>query len=176
MNGVHRAFGILPALVLALAACAAPGTGGGLSNETELAGSASAPASAAPSIASTVSVQRVDIGALAGDPAMLEGERVAVLARVDEVLVDGLAFFTSPSASEEAQIPVVIGPEAQADKEIAVGSVVWLEGSVIGLTTDELAAAGVDISPDDLGGLEGDFVFLADTVADPLDRVGAETD
>jgi hypothetical protein len=53
---------------------------------------------------------------------------------------------------------------------------VWLEGSVIGLTTDELAAAGVDISPDDLGGFDGDFVFLADTVADPLDRIGADAD
>jgi hypothetical protein len=176
MNRVHRALGILPPLVLTLAACAAPGTGGGQLNETEFAGSPSAPASAFPSIASADTVQRIDIGALSGDPAMVEGERVAVLARVDEVLVEGRAFLTSPSASEEGQIPVVIGPEAQVDKEIAVGGVVWLEGSVIGLTTDELGAAGVDTSPEDLGAFEGDFVFLADTVADPLDRSGVDPD
>jgi hypothetical protein len=170
MNRVHRAFGILPATVLTLAACAAPGTGGGQANETEPGGSPSAPASAAASLAPADTLQRVDIGALSGDPVTLEGERVAVLARVDEVLVDGHAFLTSPSASEEGQIPVVLEPESQVDKEIAVGSVVWLEGSVIGLTTDELAAAGVDISPEDLGGFEGDFVFVADSVADPLNR------
>jgi hypothetical protein len=84
------------------------------------------------------------------------------------VLVDGTAFLTSPSGTEEGQFPVVVTADAPVDKEIAVGSMLWLEGSSVALTEEDLQAAGVDVSADQLGEFDGEFVFVADLVADPL--------
>lgn len=179
MNRMHRAAGILPILMLALAACAAPGTGGGRTDTSaEPATSPTTESSTAPSGSATVDaddaseteIQRVDIGVLAEDPAAFEGQPVAVLARVDEILVDGLAFVTSPSGTEEGRFPVVLTGDAQVDKEIQVGSVLWLEGMPVAFTAEDLEAAGVEISADELEGLEGEFAFVASSVGDPLSQ------
>lgn len=186
MHRMHRALGILPILVLALAACAAPGTGGGgaADRTTEPATGQPAETNAAPSGTAAAGiddtaeadVDRVDIGVLAEDPAAFEGQPVAVLARVDEVLVDGLAFMTSPSGTEENQFPVVITSDAQVEKEIEVGNVLWLEGSPVAFTTDDLEAAGADVAADELAGFDGEFVFVATSIADPLAQAGDDGD
>jgi hypothetical protein len=171
MNRMRRAAGIL-ALTALLAACAAPGTGGGATTSGSGANvvpstnpSTSAAASAG---AEAGAMTRVDIGALSDDPSAFSGEQVKVLARVDQVLVDGVAFLTSPSASEEDQIAVLVRPDAQIDKEIVEGSVVWVEGTVVGLTDQELADAGVNLSLDELGDFDGEFAIVADAIRDPL--------
>ena len=163
------------ALVLLLAACSGTGLGTG-SNETAPsvpAGSMSAePSNAAMPSASagdeSAAGQRVDMTALAADPGSYAGQEITVLARVDSILVDGTAFLTSPSGSDEDQIAVVIRPDAQLDKEIVEGGVVWVDGTVVGFTADDLSSAGVDLSPDDLGGFSGEFVLVADAIRDPL--------
>jgi hypothetical protein len=171
MNRMRRAAGIL-ALTALLAACAAPGTGGGA---TTSGSGANVVPSTNPSMSAAASagaeagaMTRVDIGALSDDPSAFSGEQVKVLARVDQVLVDGVAFLTSPSASEEGQIPVLVRPDAQIDKEIVEGSVVWVEGTVVGLTDQELSDAGLDISLDELGDFDGQFAIVADAISDPL--------
>jgi hypothetical protein len=171
MNRMRRAAGIL-ALTALLAACAAPGTGGGA---TTSGSGANVVPSTNPSMSAAASagaeagaMTRVDIGALSDDPSAFSGEQVKVLARVDQVLVDGVAFLTSPSASEEDQIAVLVRPDAQIDKEIVEGSVVWVEGTVVGLTDQELADAGVDLSLDELGDFDGEFAIVADAIRDPL--------
>lgn len=173
MNRMRRAAGTL-ALTALLAACAAPGTGGGAAasgTEAESATSANPSMSVAASddsAASTTGTTRVDIGALSDDPSAFNGEQIKVLARVDQVLVDGVAFLTSPSASDEGQIAVLVRPDAQVDKEFVEGSVVWVEGTVIGLTEQELSDAGLDISLDELGDFDGEFAIVADAISDPL--------
>lgn len=169
MNRMRRATGFL-ALIALLAACAAPGTGGGPTEPAGTAAPASAHASAVPDAsdgASSGTVTRVDIGTLAGDPSAFKGTYIKVLARVDRVLVDGAAFVTSPSATEEDQIPVIVMPDAQVEKDLAEGSVVWVEGTVIGLTEQELSDAGIDLPLDQLG-FDGEWVIVADRIADPL--------
>ena len=91
-----------------------------------------------------------------------------MLARVDQVLVDGVAFLTSPSASDEGQIAVVVRPDAQIDKEIVEGTVMWVEGTVVGLTEQELSDAGLDVTLDQLGDFDGEFAVVADSITDPL--------
>lgn len=176
MDRMHRAVGILPVLALVAAACAPAGMGGGTTNES---GAPEGDTSAIPAPSASIGseadpTQRVDIGVVAEEPAALEGQPIAVLTRVDDVLVDGRAFLTSPSASEEGQFPVVFSGDAKIGKEIAVGAVLWVEGSVVALIADDLEAAGAEISPEELGGLDGEFVFVADTVADPLQRTTGE--
>ena len=175
MNRMQRAAGIITLTAL-LAACAAPGTGGGA---TEPAGSSAAgigeAASSNPSMSPAASANaeagsatRVDIGALSDDPSSFNGQQIKVLARIDQVLVDGVAFLTSPSASDEGQIAVLVRPDAQVDKDIVEGGVVWVEGTVIGLTDQELSDAGLDFSLDQLGDFNGDFAIVADAIGDPL--------
>lgn len=176
MHRMHRAAGVL-ALVVALAACAAPGTGAGPTDETKASGpagsSAASEASAAasgsaPAAADTGADDRVDMGALAADPGAVTGEQVTVLARVDRVVVDGVAFLTSPSGTEEDQLAVIVRPEAQLDKDIAEGRVVLVDGTVVGFTAEELQSAGVDIGVDELGDFDGEFAIVADAIRDPL--------
>ena len=176
MYRMHRAVGILPVLALVAAACAPAGMGGGTTNETGAPeGNTSPIAAPSASIGSEADrAQRVDIGVVAAEPAALEGQPIAVLARVDDVLVDGRAFLTSPSASQEGQFPVVVSGDATVGKEIATGAVLWVEGSIVALTAEDLEAAGAEISAEELGGLDGEFVFVADTVADPLERTSGE--
>ena len=172
MNRMRRAAGIVTLTAL-LAACAAPGTGGGA---TEPAGTGAADAASmnpssspeASGAAETGTATRVDIGALSSDPASFTGQSIKVLARVDQVLVDGVAFLTSPSASDEDQIAVLIRPDAQVDKEIVEGTVVWVEGTVVGLTEQELSDAGLDVTLDQLGDVDGEFAIVADSISDPL--------
>lgn len=175
MNRMRRAAGIITLTAL-LAACAAPGTGGGASEPsgTSAAGGADT-SSANPSMSAAASgtaengsVTRVDIGALSADPGSFSGTQIKVLARVDQVLVDGVAFLTSPSASEDGQIAVIIRPDAQVNKDVVEGSVVWVEGTVIGLTDEELTDAGLDVTLDQLGGFDGEFAVVADAISDPL--------
>lgn len=174
MLRMRRAAGILSFVVVLLAACAAPGTGAG-GSESQPAGSgdvntssSAAPSGSAPAMAEEGSVGRVDIGVLAADPSAFEGQEIRVLARVDHVLVDGVAFLTSPSATDEGQLAVVIRPDAQVDKEIAEGGVVWVEGSVVGFSQEDLDGAGVDVSLDELGDFSGEFAIVADAIGDPL--------
>ena len=172
MNRMRRAAGIITLTAL-LAACAAPGTGGGA---TEPAGTGAADAtsmnpSSSPASSGTAdsgTATRVDIGALSDDPSSFSGQPIKVLARVDQVLVDGVAFLTSPSASDEGQIAVLVRPDAQIDKEIVEGTVVWVEGTVVGLTEQELSDAGLDVTLDQLGDFDGEFAVVADSITDPL--------
>ena len=171
MNRMRRAAGIL-ALTALLAACAAPGTGGGATaSGTGADGMTSTNPSVSPAAsggATDDTTTRVDIGVLSDDPSAFSGEPIKVLARVDQVLVEGLVFLTSPSASDEGQTPVLVRPDAQVDKEISEGAVVWVEGTVIGLTEQELADAGLDVSLDQLGEFDGEFAVVADAISDPL--------
>ncbi|HET8776168.1 MAG TPA: hypothetical protein VFN76_00775 [Candidatus Limnocylindria bacterium] len=169
---MRRAAGIVTLSAL-LAACAAPGTGGGATEPagTGAAGAASMNPSSSPASSATAeegAATRVDIGALSDDPSSFTGHQIKVLARVDQVLVDGLAFLTSPSASEEGQIAVLVRPDAQVDKDIVEGTVVWVEGTVVGLTEQELSDAGLDITLDQLGDFDGEFAIVADSISDPL--------
>ena len=172
MNRMRRAAGIITLTAL-LAACAAPGTGGGPSEPASTvpadAGSmtqSSSPGASGPS--ETGASTRVDIGALSEDPSSFSGQSIKVLARVDQVLVDGVAFLTSPSASDEGQLAVLIRPDAQVDKDTVEGNVVWVEGTVVGLNEQELADAGLDVTLDQLGEFDGEFAIVADAIGDPL--------
>lgn len=173
MNRMRRAAGIITLTAL-LAACAAPGSGGG-GAAAGASGTAAGLASANPSTSpgasdstDTSSATRVDIGALSDDPSSFNGQQIKVLARVDQVLADGVAFLTSPAASDEGQIAVLIRPDAQVDKDIVEGSVVWVEGTVVGLTDQELSDAGLDVTLDELGGFDGEYAIVADAIGDPL--------
>jgi hypothetical protein len=183
MHRMHRALGILPVLTLAVAACAAPQTGGGgasIAPDASAAPAASTTASASADAetdasdgasaspgAETGATERIDIGVLTGDPGAVSGTELRVLARVDEVIADGDAFFTSPSGTEEGRLLVVLAADARVDKQIAEGSVVWVEGTVVGGTEDELESAGAAMTelPSDY---EGDYVLVASALADPL--------
>jgi hypothetical protein len=182
MHRMHRALGILPVLTLALAACAAPQTGGGDASSapdasTALASTAASASAVAGTDAShgaspspgagTGAAERIDIGVLAGDPGAVSGTEVRVLARVDEVVAEGDAFYTSPSGTEEGRLLVILAEDARVDKEIAEGSVVWVDGTVIGGTEDELGSAGAALT-ELPSGYEGDYVLLASALADPL--------
>ena len=121
MHWMHRALGFLPVLTLALAACAAPETGeGGRSGSPAVS---SAPGSTAPSSevetdaspeASAIpageagAAERIDIGVLTDDPGTVSGSQIRVLARVDEVVEDGDAFYTSPAGTAEGRLLVVL--------------------------------------------------------------------
>jgi hypothetical protein len=176
MQRMTRVAGV-PALVLLLAACAGPGTGaGGSTSASQAPGSmtpgasvgASGMASMPAASGEAAAGGRVDIGALTADPSTYEGQTVTVLARVDEVVLEDRAFLTSPSASEDGQIAVVIKPDAQVDKAPTAGSVVWVDGTVVGFTAEDLQAAGIDLSPEELGGFNGEFVLVANAIRDPL--------
>lgn len=173
MHPMRRAAGSA-ALILVLAACAAPGTGGGgTSSDTPSMGEAAT--SGSPSTAPQTDgdgAQRVDIGALTSDPGTFAGQEITVLARVDEVLVDGSAFVTSPSATEEGRLLVVVRPDGQVDKEPATGGMVLVDGTVVGFTPEDLQAAGIDLGREELGGFDGEFAFVADAVRDPLAEAG----
>jgi hypothetical protein len=164
----------VPALVLLLAACAGPGTGAGGSTSAaaQPSGSSSpgtgAPASMPAASGEASATPRIDIGSLTADPGAYEGQSITVLARVDEVVVDGQAFLTSPNATADGQIAVIIKPGAQVDKEPTARGVVWVDGTVVGSTAEDLQAAGVDLSADELGGYSGAFVIVADAIRDPL--------
>lgn len=167
----------VPAILglLLVAACSGPGTGAGGSDGGSVPsgsdGAASPPASAPASAEASASAdgpQRVDIGVLAADPGAFAGQEITVLARVDEALVDGAIFLTSPSGTAEDQLAVVVRPDAQIDKEPAPGTVLWVDGAVFGVSPEDLSEAGVDVSADDLGGFEGEHVVVADALRDPL--------
>jgi hypothetical protein len=166
-----RRVAAIPALVILLAACAGPGTGaGGTGGATGSPGAS--PTMASPGASGATSSGRVDIGALAADPDSFEGQPLTVLARVDSVLIDGTAFLTSPSGSDEGQFAVIIKPGATVDKEPTEGAVVWVDGTLVGLTAEHLADAGVDVTPEQLSGFDGEWVLLADAIRDPLGSSG----
>lgn len=176
----------LPALVLLMAACSRGGTGAGGDETIPSLPAASTPAgssmgampsssgAAMPSASASTSVggdetgQRVDMSTLAADPGTYEGQDITVLARVDKVLIDGTAFITSPSGTEEDQLAVIIKPDASVEADLAEGDVVYVDGTVAGFTADDLDSSGVDVSPEDLGGFDGEFIILADGIRDPL--------
>lgn len=169
MQRTARAITTLTVSAFLLAACAATGTGGGdTSTSASPASSGGATASMPAASGDATGVQRVDIGALAADPEGFANQRVTVLARVDQLLVDGAAFLTSPSASEEGQFAVVIKPDATVDKDLREGAVVWVDGTLVGFTADQLSQAGVDVTPDQLSGFDGEWVLVADAIRDPL--------
>ena len=172
MQRTTRAITTLIFSALILAACARPGTGGGTTSSALPESSGSATASMPAASGEATATQRVDIGALAANPDSFEGQNVTVLARVDKVLVDGTAFLTSPSASEQGQFAVVIKPDATIDKDIAEGTVVWVDGTLVGFTAEHLSDAGVDVTPEQLGGFKGEWVLVADAIRDPLANDG----
>lgn len=175
MHRMHRAPGLL-GIVILLAACAAPGSGGE-PTEREAATSPAtsdpmsgeaAPSGSASAEAETTGDRRIDMAALAADPSAAVAREITVLARVDQVVVDGLAFLTSPSASDDGQIAVIVRPDGQVDKEIAEGRMVFVDGTVVGFTAEELETAGVGIGTEELGEFGGEFAIVADAVRDPL--------
>jgi hypothetical protein len=165
MNRMRRTLGILPVAALVLAACAAPGTGAG-DSDTSPAASATSPAASAP--ASDVA-GRVDIGDLYADPGAFAGQEVTILGRVDAIAVEGGAFLTSPSGEEDGLL-VVLAEDATIDKEIAEKSVLWITGSVVPLSAEDLEAAGAAVSADDAGLADyaGEYVVVANEIGDPL--------
>jgi hypothetical protein len=130
--------------------------------------SGSAPSPAPSGDTATGEAQRVDIGVLSADPEAFAGRDITLLARVDEVLVDDLAFVTSPSGTEEGRMLVVVAPDAPADKEMRPGAMFLLEGTVVAVTPEDLQAAGVDLDAEDLAAFDGQFAFVANAAGDPL--------
>lgn len=167
MNRMRRTLGILPVAALVLAACAAPGSGTGDSS-TDPAASPAAPGASSSAAASGVP-GRVDIGDLYADPGAFAGEELTVLGRVDAIAVDGGAFLTSPSGEEDGLL-VVLAEDATVDKEIAERAVLWITGSVVPFTAEDLAAAGATVAADDAGlaGHAGGYVLVASEIGDPL--------
>ena len=161
MNRMRRAIGILPLLVLVLAACAAPGSGG----RDDSSDMASGSASAAPGGA----VGRVDIRELYADPAAFAGQEVTILGRVDGLVEDGGAFLTSPSGEEDGLL-VVPADDATIEKEAAEHRVLWITGIVVPFDTEALAAAGTSTTADDpaLAAYAGDYAIVATELGDPL--------
>jgi hypothetical protein len=168
MQRTTRSITTLTLCALFLGACARTGTGGGGTSPARPESSGSAMASMPAASGEATANHRVDIGALAGDPDSHEGQTVTVLARVDKVLVDGTAFVTSPAASEAGQFAVVIRPDATVDKNPTEGTVVWVDGTLVGFTAEHLSDAGVHVTPDQLNGFEGEWVLVADAIRDPL--------
>ena len=177
MQRMRRATGILvPALVLVLAACGSPDTGGQASDGGSAAQSQAmtsqpaAPAgSAAPSGGETGGAERVDVFTLTQDPGALAGSEIRVLARVDEVVTDNEAFYTSPGGGEEGRLLVVVADDATVDKELAAGVNVFMTGKVTGI--EDLAAAGVSAEvPSDYS---GEWAFVATKIGDPLADAGS---
>jgi hypothetical protein len=171
MVRMRRALGILPVIALLLAACAR-GTGAGATDtSTEPSGSSanqpSTSASAAPSASEAVTTGRIDIGALVGEAASYQGQEVTVLGRVDSVLADGKAFTTSPNGDDN-NILVIVGDNATVEKDIAEKAVVFITGTVVPFTGDDLAAAGAAIGVDQLADYQGDYVIVASDISDPL--------
>jgi hypothetical protein len=183
MHRMHRAIAVLPALVLALAACSAPGSGAGGDDDqtTEPMGSMPAATESAPASSAMASgseapmpsgeagtANRVDMVALAEDPSSYADQSVTVLARIDEVVVDDEAFVTSPSGTDEDQLLVVLGDDARVDKDLDDGNVVWVDGTVVAI--DDLESAGAELSGDDpqLADFDGDYAIVADGIRDPL--------
>jgi hypothetical protein len=174
MNRTTRAITTIILSALFLAACARTGTGGGGTSSSSAlpASSGSATASMPAASGEATASQRIDIGALAANPDSYEGQDVTVLARVDKVLVDGSAFLTSPSASEDGQFAVVIKPDAAVAKDPTEGSVLWVDGTLVGFTAEKLADAGIDITPEQLAGFNGEWVLIAKAIRDPLSSDG----
>jgi len=165
MDHIRRTLGVIPVVALLLAACAAPGSGGG----DAASPSPSAPASASASDDVADAVARVDIGDLYADPAAFEGQQVRILGRVDSVLVDDAAFLTSPNGEADGLL-VVAAQDATVDKSPAARSVLWITGTVVPLTADDLAAAGAVVAADDaaLADVAGDYAIVASELKDPL--------
>jgi hypothetical protein len=159
MNRLRRTLGVLPIAALLLAACAAPGSGGG--DTASPIPSATDGGSAAPG--------RVDIGDLHADPAAFAGQDVRILGRVDTVLVEDAAFLTSPSGEEDGLL-VVVADGARVDKAPVARSVLWITGTVVPLTAEDLAAAGALVTTDDaaLADVSGEYAIVATELADPL--------
>jgi hypothetical protein len=159
MNRLRRTLGVLPVAALLLAACAAPGPGGG------------DPASPIPSATDGGSAVpgRIDIGDLYADPAAFAGQEVRILGRVDTVLVEDAAFLTSPSGEENGLL-VAIADDARVDKSPVARSVLWITGTVVPLTADDLAAAGALVSADDaaIADVSGEYALVATELGDPL--------
>jgi hypothetical protein len=191
MHRLHRVIGIAPMLVLALAACADPDAGGqgsadataaGSAPAASAAGSASADSSTAASAgasgagaSATASgsataggeAQRVDISVLTGDPGAYADQEIRVLARVDEVVVEEESFYTSASASEADRLLVVVASDAQVDKELAAGGVVWATGTVVEASAEAMEGAGAS-SGELPEGYEGEYALVATAIEDPL--------
>lgn len=160
----------LMALVLLLAACTGSGVGLGGSPAPSTAAS-SGDASAMPSATADAgedSPDRVDMSTLAADPGSYLGQEIRVLARIDEVVSDGGAFLTSPSGTADGQLAVIIMPDATVGAEIAQRDVVWVEGTVVGVSAEDLHDAGVDLTPADLGGYTGEYAIIASDISDPF--------
>lgn len=171
MARMRRALGILPITALLLAACAR-GTGAGGSDASmappmSSSGGSSASASAAASVGESPAAGRIDIGALVGDAASYEGQDVTILGRVDSVLADGQAFTTSANGDDD-NILVIVGDNATIEKDITEKAVVFITGTVVPFTGDDLAAAGAAIGADQLSDYQGDYAIVATDIADPL--------
>lgn len=167
MVRMRRALGILPLTALLLAACAR-GTGAGASNEPMTpSGSTPAMPTASASASEPASTGRIDIGELVGDPASFEGQDITILGRVDTVLADGRAFTTSASGDDN-NILVVVADGATVDKDIAEKAVVFVTGTVVPFTGDDLAAVGATIGADQLSAYQGDYAIVATEIGDPL--------
>lgn len=162
MNHIRRSFGVLPVIALVLAACAAPGTGGGDSQSP-------IPSASVADDGSTDDIARVDIGDLYADPAPYAGETVRILGRVDSLLVEDAAFLTSPSGEQDGLL-VVVSEDASVDKTPAERSVLWITGTVVPMTADDLATAGALVSVDDpaLADVTAEYVIVASELGDPL--------
>lgn len=169
MQWMRRAIGILPPLVLVLAACAAPGTGGGDTNGGTGSLEPMASGSPAASDDGAAGIGRVDIGDVFADPSSFAGQELTVLGRVDAVLINGTAFLTSPSAEPDGLL-VILADDATVEKDVAEKRVLWITGTVVPFTSEDLASAGASVSTDDasLADYTGEYVLVATQIGDPL--------
>lgn len=162
MNHIRRTFGVLPVVALVLAACAAPGTGGG---DTQ----SPIPSASVTDDGTTDGVDRINIGDVYADPASFAGQTVRILGRVDSLLVEDAAFLTSPSGEEDGLL-VVVSQDASVDKAPAERGVVWITGTVVPMTADDLATAGALVSADDpaVADVTGEYAIVASELGDPF--------
>lgn len=184
MNPMARVAGLLATLALVAAACAAPGSSGGVADPatepsmatashdmsastTPSAGDASSSPAASGGEASTGG--RVAIDDVLTDPASFEGREITLSENVDQVFVEDVAFLFS-GTEVEGQILVVLSPDATIEKTVQANRVVNVTGSLVPFTAEDLEAAGGGLSLDDdaLAEFEGDIVLVGTEVADPL--------
>ncbi|MDQ4035166.1 MAG: hypothetical protein M3153_04475 [Chloroflexota bacterium] len=183
MFSMRRVVGLVAALALTTAACAAPGSSGsvadpatdpGMAPGHDMAGSMAPSAGEATSSPAASSGEasddgRVSIDDVLTDPAAFEGHEVTLSENVDQVFVEDVAFLFS-GIEVEGQILVVLTPGATIEKGVQADRVLSVTGSLVPFTAEDLEAAGAGLSLDDdaLAEFEGDVALVATEVTDPL--------
>lgn len=115
--------------------------------------------------------QRESIDDVLADPAAYVDADITIMENIDQVYVPDSAFVFS-GTEVQGQLLVVLSAGATVDKPIAADRVVSATGRVIPFTAERMAAAGLELTPDDerLSGFGGNAVLVVSHIGDPLAR------